>query len=146
MTADDRHCLMHGAGLVGATILSVRGSIVMRMKTEDSTPNPEIRPTEIVGGTETSGLSSLERITAGQLTDAHVGRLMGCHDEERGVNYQARILKFQRYETGNAPGVSLWLRHSLIPDRPSIPGRDAYEDRIHVPFESEIEIVDLVAM
>lgn len=102
--------------------------------------SPEVRVTKIVGSAETEAITSTEYIKAGDLNEDHVGRFMGCNDKERGVNYLAKTLKIQRFETGKAPGMSVWIRHSQVMDRL------AYEDRFHVPFDSEIEIVTQVAV
>jgi hypothetical protein len=38
---------------------------------------------------ETQALISIMRIKAGELTEEHVGKLLGCNDPNTGANYRA---------------------------------------------------------
>jgi hypothetical protein len=77
---------------------------------------------------------------ARDLTADHVGKFVGGVDAALGVNYTAKILKIKHFPEGKAPGVSIWLRHSAMPD-----GRPARDERAHVPFEQEIELIDMIS-
>jgi hypothetical protein len=67
---------------------------------------------------------------------------MNCLCRFRAVrsNYAAKILRIKRFNEGKAPGVSVWLRHSALPD-----GRPARDERAHVPFDHEFELVEMMA-
>ena len=71
----------------------------------------------IVGdGPETGAVVSNTRIHARDLTQDHVGKFLGGQDEALGVNYTSKILKIKHFNEWKAPGVSIWLRHSALPD------------------------------
>jgi hypothetical protein len=71
----------------------------------------------VVGdGPETGAVVSNTRIRARDLTADHVGKFVGGVDAALGVNYTAKILKIKHFPEGKAPGVSIWLRHSAMPD------------------------------
>ncbi len=95
----------------------------------------------IVGdGPETGAVVSNTRIPAKDLTADHIGKFVGCLDPKLQANYGAKILKIKHVNEGTAPGVSIWLRHSAMPD-----GRPARDERAHVPFEQEIELTDMIS-
>jgi hypothetical protein len=56
---------------------------------------------------------SKSSIKAGDLTEGHVGKLVGCHDPRTGFNYGAKIVNVIRQEGGPNPGVLLRLSHPL---------------------------------
>lgn len=91
------------------------------------------------GADAVSAVSST-RITAGELTQEHVGRFVWCHDPTSGANYGAEILRITRRDEGKAAGVSIWLRHPSLPS-----GRRTREGQAHVRFGDEFELIDLTA-
>ncbi|MEU6563335.1 hypothetical protein [Nocardia nova] len=92
---------------------------------------------QLVDGPSSEGEVSIRRVLAEDIDESYVGRFVGCHDPERGVNYQARILKTRRFDSGPRPGLTVWLRHGQVLDRQS------YDEKIHVPFSKEFEILDI---
>lgn len=99
----------------------------------------EIRHTEVIGSPGVKeGLVRMNTVTARDLTEAHIGRFIGCNRD--GVNYQAKILKLTVHEGGRAPGVSMVLRH------PVLPSSGQWDESVHVPFDLEIELIELTAM
>jgi hypothetical protein len=106
----------------------------------DEQPNPEVFVTDVVGdGPETGAVVSNTRIRAKDLTQDHVGKFLGGFDEKLGANYPAKILKVKHFGGGKAPGVSIWLRLSALPD-----GRPARDERAHVPFDHEFELIEMM--
>jgi hypothetical protein len=102
---------------------------------------PEMWVTDIVGdGRETGAVVSHTRIKARDLTEEYVGKFLGCYDPDIAANCSARILEIKHFDDGNAPGVSVWFRHSALPD-----GRPARDERTHVPFDYEFELVEMMA-
>lgn len=98
----------------------------------------EIEHTEIVNSPGVNeGLVSRRTMTARELSTDHIGRFVGCNRD--GVNYQAKILDLVIYEGGKAPGVSMVLQH------PVLPSQDAWQQRTHIPFETQIELIELVS-
>lgn len=98
-----------------------------------------IRHTEIVGsGDITEGLVSMKKVSARELTPDDVGKFVGCNRD--GVNYQAKILKLEFFETGHAPGVGMILQH------PPIPTQKAHKEACRLPFDTELELIELVAL
>ncbi|MEV1134536.1 hypothetical protein [Rhodococcus coprophilus] len=97
-----------------------------------------IRHVEVVGGGGTEGLQQTTKILARELTLDDVGKFIGCHED--GVNYQAKILKLEIYESGPAPGVDMILRHGAIPTRP------ARTEGVRLRFETELELIELIAL
>jgi hypothetical protein len=111
---------------------------------DDQTPDA-IYGADAVGGTgpETRAVVSATRIKAGDLTDAHVGKDLGFHDHAAQLNIPGRILRVRRLdhtEDGLAPGVTIWYRLRPLPD-----GTPARESRMHVPFDTELELVEWIA-
>ncbi|MFE7746601.1 hypothetical protein [Nocardia sp. NPDC057455] len=107
------------------------------MTTNPSSSEPEIYRTDLIDGPSTQGTVTNHRLTANDIDESYVGKFMGCHDDQRGVNYQAKILKIKRWDSGPRPGLTLWVRHGQVFDRA------AYDDKIHVPFDTEIEIIEI---
>ncbi|WP_006247213.1 hypothetical protein [Mycolicibacterium tusciae] len=102
---------------------------------------PDVFITDVVGhGPETGAVVSNTRIRARDLTEQHVGQFVGCYDSDVEVNYSAKILKVKHFAEGNVPGVSVWIRHSALPD-----GRPSRDERTHVPFDYEFELIDMMA-
>ena len=77
------------------------------------------------------------RIKAGDLTQEHVGKFVSIHDPESGYVYAAKMLRIERREDGNSPGVSIWLEHPSLPS-----GRRARGGLAHVRFDQEFELVE----
>lgn len=89
--------------------------------TSENENDPEIRLSRIVGGPETEGIAAVQHIKADDLNESRVGRFLGFHHEDAGVNYQVKILRVARNEAdtappGTAPGVSVWVRHPQVLD------------------------------
>jgi hypothetical protein len=80
---------------------------------------------------------SVTTIEAGDLTQEHVGKFMGCHDPA-GFNYGAEILKVVRVGEGSKPGMLVRIQHPPIPG-----GKPARQERMLLRFDHEIELVDL---
>ncbi|OBA71513.1 hypothetical protein A5641_02115 [Mycobacterium sp. 1554424.7] len=114
----------------------------MKSVSEEEQANQEIYVAAgIVGdGPETGAVVSNTRIRAKDLTQDHVGKFLGGRDEKLGVNYPAKILKIKQFHEGKAPGVSIWIRHSALPN-----GRPARDERAHVPFDHELELIDMIS-
>jgi len=89
----------------------------------------------ISDGPETGAIVSNTRIKARDLTDEHVGKFVAGFDPKVGANVPAKILKVKHFNEGKAPGVSVWLRMSALPD-----GTSARDERAHVPFDVEFEL------
>lgn len=107
----------------------------------DDRANQEIFVTDVVpNGPETGAVVSNTRVKARELTEDHVGQYLGGFDETLGVNYASKILKVKHCHEGKAPGVSVWFRHSALPD-----GRPARDERAHVPFDHEFELIEMMA-
>ena len=104
---------------------------------DDAEPQQEIFVTD---GPETKAVVSNTRIKASDLTQEHVGKFVGCHDADSGVNYGAKILRIARRDEGKAPGVSIWLRHPALSS-----GRPARDGRAHVQFDQEFELIEMMA-
>lgn len=84
------------------------------------------------------GSVPITTIQAGDLTDEHVGKFVGCHDPASGFNYGAKILKVIRVEEGSRPGMLVRIQHPPIPG-----GKPAHQERMRLRFEQEIQLVDL---
>lgn len=82
------------------------------------------------------GTVGITEIKAGDLSDADVGKSIGCHDPATGFNYGAKIIEFTRDEQSNRPGVLLRLRHPPIPG-----GGPEREERVRLPFTQDLEIL-----
>ncbi|QNJ90969.1 hypothetical protein HZU40_22400 [Mycolicibacterium fluoranthenivorans] len=76
-------------------------------------------------------------IKAGDLTEDHVGKLVGCHDPA-GFNYGAEILKVVRVDEGSRPGMLVRIQHPPIPG-----GRPAHQERMLLRFDHEVQLVEL---
>lgn len=80
-------------------------------------------------------------IKAGDLTSDHVGKFLGCHDEEFGFNYGAEILEVQRDEASARPGILLRIAH------PPFPGaRPRRVEQCRLRFTEDLELVELPAV
>jgi hypothetical protein len=107
---------------------------------DEAEPRPDMDVTDAVpDGPEQAAVSNT-RIKASELTQAHVGQFLGCHDEDSGVNYGAKILRIARRDEGKAPGVSIWLRHPALSS-----GRPARDGQAHVRFDQEFELIETMA-
>ncbi|MGD3153711.1 hypothetical protein [Tsukamurella tyrosinosolvens] len=106
------------------------------MRDEDPLEHVEVVDDDQVN----EGLVRRMRVQARQLTQDDVGKYIGCHDHKLGVNYQAKILDIRHFEDGNAPGTSLVCWHPPIRDR------EGRKERMHVPFETEFELIELIAI
>lgn len=99
---------------------------------------PDVYAAEVVGeGPETGAIVSVTPIKALELSDEHVGKFLGFHTNE--FNYSAKILRVRHFNQGKAPGVSVWLKMSALPD--GTPSRD---ERMHAPFDTELELIDMI--
>lgn len=83
------------------------------------------------------GAVPVTTILAGDLTEDHVGKFVGCHDPV-GFNYGAKILKIVRVEKGSRPGMLVRIQHPPIPG-----GKPARQERMLLSFDHEVELVDL---
>lgn len=77
-------------------------------------------------------------IPAGDLTQEHVGKLVGCHDPQTGFNYGAKIVKIVRLTSFAQPLVELRLSHPPMPN-----GRSAHEDCSRLPLDYEVQLVEI---
>ncbi|MEX7473066.1 hypothetical protein AB4Z39_25520 [Mycobacterium adipatum] len=110
------------------------------MTDDEAQAEPEMWVADVVeDGPEKGAVISREKVKARDLTQDYVGKFIGCRDKELDVNYGAKIRKIQHFEDGDVPGVSVWFTHSALPD-----GRPARDDRSHVPFDFEFEIVEMM--
>jgi hypothetical protein len=89
-------------------------------------------------GPETQAAVRVVHVKARELNDTHVGQWIGAR--ENGYNYGMKILKVKHLNEGKAPGVSVWYRKSELPD-----GTPATDSRMHVPFDTDFELVDMMA-
>ena len=92
----------------------------------------------VPGGSETQAAVRVERIKARDLDQSHVGQWIGAHAPD--YNYGLKILAVRHVNQGNAPGVTVRYRPSQLPD-----GRPSIEATMHVPFDADIELVDMMA-
>lgn len=84
------------------------------------------------------GSIGVTSIKAGDLTNEHVGKLLGCHDSEFGFNYGAEIVEVLRDEESDRPGVLLRIVH------PPFPGaRPRRVERVRLRFTQDLELVDI---
>lgn len=109
------------------------------MSENENDPEVYVAAGIISDGPETGAIVSVGKIKARDLTDEHVGRFVGGLDPKLGANVHAKILKVKHFNEGKAPGVSVWLRMSALPD-----GTPARDERFHVPFDHEFELVDMI--
>lgn len=102
---------------------------------------PDVYAAEVVGdGPEKGAIVANTRIKARDLTADHVGKFLGFHTEDtEQFNYTAKVLRVEHFDGGNVPGVSVWLRMSELPD-----GTPARNKRMHVPFDTELELTDMI--
>jgi hypothetical protein len=108
------------------------------MPQDNEDQQPDVYAAEVVPfGPETGAIVSVTKIVAGDLTSDHVGKFVGFHTED--YNYSAKIRRVQHFDQGKAPGVSVWLRTSALPE-----GTPARDERMHVPFDTEIELIDMI--
>lgn len=83
------------------------------------------------------GSVPITTIKAGDLTEEHVGKFVGCHDPA-GFNYGAEILKVVRVEEGSRPGMLVRIQHPPTPG-----GKPARQERMLLKFDHEVELVEL---
>lgn len=70
----------------------------------------ELYATDAVSsGPETRAVVSTTKIAAGDLTDEHVGKSIGFHDDRMQLSIPAQILRIEHRE-GPPPNVLIWLR------------------------------------
>jgi hypothetical protein len=112
------------------------------MTDDEPEPESELFVTDVVpnGGPETKAVVSNTRIKARDLTDEHVGRFLGGRDDRQGINFPVEITKVKHFNYGERPGVSVWMRTPALPD-----GTPARDERAHVPFDHEFELIELMA-
>ncbi len=84
------------------------------------------------------GAVSVTTIQAGDLTQDHVGKFVGCNDQQLGFKYGAKILKVVRVEEGNRPCMLVRIQHPPMPG-----GKPARQERMLLRFDREVELVDL---
>ncbi|WP_142276715.1 hypothetical protein [Mycobacterium persicum] len=84
------------------------------------------------------GAVPITTIKAGDLTEEHVGKFVGCHDPGSGFNYGAKILKVIRNEEHRNPGMLVRIQHPPIPG-----GKPAHQERMRLRFDQEIQLVEL---
>ncbi|WP_102143920.1 hypothetical protein [Mycobacterium hubeiense] len=84
------------------------------------------------------GAVPVTAIKAGDLTEEHVGKFVGCHDPGAGFNYGAKIITVIRVEEGNKPGMLVRIQHPPIPG-----GKPAHQERMRLPFDYEVQMVEL---
>ncbi|MCP3811199.1 hypothetical protein NLX62_02425 [Mycobacteriaceae bacterium Msp059] len=107
--------------------------------TSDPEEEAEMAIVDVVtGGPETQAAVRVVRIKARDLNDTHVGQWIGAH--ENGYNYGLKILKVKHVNEGTAPGVTVWYRKSQLPD-----GTPPADSNMHVPFDTDFELVDMMA-
>jgi hypothetical protein len=84
------------------------------------------------------GAVPITSIKAGDLTEKHVGKFVGCHDPASGFNYGAKILKVIRNEGHRNPCMLVRIQHPPIPG-----GKPAHQERMRLRFEQEVQLVEL---
>jgi hypothetical protein len=112
------------------------------MTDEANEPEPDVYAAEVVDPDHRGAIVSITKIKARALTDEHVGQFFAFYNPgvgDAGANVPAKILKVKHFNGGKAPGVSVWFRVSALPD-----GTPAKDDRMHVPFETELELVSMI--
>ncbi|CAM5680872.1 hypothetical protein MAUB1S_01455 [Mycolicibacterium aubagnense] len=108
----------------------------------DSEEQPDLYAAEVVDEDHSGAIVSINRIKARDLNDTHAGKFLGTYNPDIGAvgaNVPAKILKVRHFNDGKAPGVSVWYRMSQLPD-----GTPAKDDRMHLPFDTELELVDMI--
>ena len=88
---------------------------------------------------ETGAIMSVAKIKARDLTPEHVGNFVFGYNPEAGAKVPAKILRVRHVNEGDAPGVSVLLRMPTHPD-----GTPAHNVPMHVPFDHEFELVEIV--
>lgn len=112
------------------------------MTDEANEPEPDVYAADVVDEDHSGAIVSIDRIKARDLSDEHVGKFFGTYNPAigaAGANVPAKILKVKHFDQGKAPGVSVWFRMSALPD-----GTPAKDDRMHLPFDTELELVDMI--
>ena len=103
-------------------------------------PDVYVASSVISSEPETGAIVSVAKIKARDLTDDHVGKFIAGYDPAVGANVPAKILKVRHVNEGKAPGVSVRVRVSALPD-----GTPNQEEPWHVPFDHEFELMEMIA-
>jgi hypothetical protein len=117
----------------------VAGRILCMSDNKDAEDQPDVYAAEVVDKDHSGAIVSVSRVKARDLNESHVGKFFGFLNPDIGANVPAKILKVKQFNGGKAPGVSVWFRVSALPD-----GTPAKDERMHVPFDTDLELVDMV--
>ncbi|AEV73142.1 hypothetical protein MycrhN_2557 [Mycolicibacterium rhodesiae NBB3] len=80
----------------------------------------------VSSGPETGAVVSATMIEAGRLTDEHVGKYLGFHDDRTQLNIPGEIKRIEHHD-GPPPSVSIWLRYpEQVVERVGLGKRDDY--------------------
>jgi hypothetical protein len=100
---------------------------------------PDVYVSEVDGGgPHTGAVVSTTPIKAGDLTDDHVGRTLGFHDDQTQRNVPGEILRVERHD-GPPPSVSVWLRCAAMPD-----GSGPRDDYMRVAPYFVLQLVEML--
>lgn len=109
---------------------------------DEPKPESEMYIGDVVrDGPETQALISIKRIRADELTEEHVGKLIGCNDSNTGANYGAKLIEVRRDDEHRNPGILVAVQH---PARPGL-ARAGRVDRMRLQFGQEIELFEMMA-
>jgi hypothetical protein len=109
---------------------------------DEAKPESEMYISDVVrDGPETQALISIKRIKADELTEEHLGKLLGCNDANTGGNYGAKIIEVRRDDEHRNPGMLVAVQH---PAKPGL-ARAGRIDRMRLPFDQEVELFEMMA-
>ena len=101
---------------------------------------PDVYVGEVTDGTDaphTSAIVALTPISAGNLTDEHIGRHLGFHDERRQLNLNGEILRVE-HNDGPPSSVSVWFRYTA----PVVGAPPSGEDFMQVAPWFKLQLVE----
>lgn len=80
---------------------------------------------EVEGGPHSSAVVSTTPIRAGDLTDDHIGKMLGFHDDRSQRNVRGEILRVEHHD-GPPQSVSVWFRYQAPAGRLGLTTTDDY--------------------
>lgn len=103
---------------------------------DDKSPEPGTEARRV--GFVEAGAVPITTIRAGDLTENHVGKFLGCNDPQTGFNYGAKIVSVTRVDNGPKPGIVLRLAHPPMPS-----GKPAHGTQSLLRFDQEVQLVEI---
>lgn len=85
----------------------------------------DVYVSKLEGGSETGAVVSTISIKAGDLTQEHVGKTLGFHDDKTQRNVPGEILRIEHHD-GPPASVSVWFRYRAPAGRLGLSSNDDY--------------------